>query len=272
MLWVIFFAAIASATELQKQNARLLRTNKILLQTLQKISSETAVGMGQNAQVSGSKPKCEDISIMDGYLTCGGLNEMFNGDICKYDYGAPGAPCSCMCGSDFICEGKACGECLDNTDYACTFYDGKCISSESMKDPSGFKMSKFVWNSDNCPTEKSVGFNPFASKCSKRNDCIYDCQEADSSKTKYDCMKECPKSLCEEKTAECSTASDCESPYTDCWMGTCVTEINVGDELCTCTGRYTGWVAGGEACQFGTNCAPRSRCSNTNGKPCVFEA
>merc|ERR1719354_1136960 len=52
-----------------------------------------------------------------------------------------------------------------------------------------------------CVTEINVGFNPFASKCSKRNDCIYDCQEADSSKTKYDCMKECPKSLCEEEKA-----------------------------------------------------------------------
>eukprot|EP00493_Phyllostaurus_siculus_P027450 UN27797 len=147
MLWVIFFTAIASATELQKQNARLLKTNKILLQTLQKISSETAVG-NQNAQVSGAEDvctgkacgeclddtdyacafydgkcilsssmkeysaykaskfvwmsedcpaKCEDVSIMDGYLTCGGLNEMFNGNICKFDYGAPGGPCSCMC-------------------------------------------------------------------------------------------------------------------------------------------------------------------------------
>jgi len=244
MLWVILFTAIASAAELQKQNARLLKTNKILLQTLQKISSETAVGSkdictgkacgecldhtdyactfyGGKCILSESmkdpsaydasefvwtsedcpKPKCEDISIMDGYLTCGGLNEMFDGNICKYDYGAPGAPCSCMCGSDVICEGKACGECLDNTDYVCTFYDGKCISSEAMMDPSGFKMSKFVWTSDECPTETSVG-----------------------------------------------------------------------DELCTCTGRYTGWVAGGEACQFGNNCAPRSRCSNPNGKPCVFEA
>merc|ERR1739838_741951 len=91
---------------------------------------------------------------MDGYLTCGGLNEMFNGNICKYDYGAPGAPCSCMCGSDDICEGKACGECLDNTDYACSFYGGKCILSESMKDPSAYDASEFVWTSEDCPKPK----------------------------------------------------------------------------------------------------------------------
>jgi len=82
-------------------------------------------------------------------------------------------------------------------------------------------------------SEKSVGFDPFASKCPKRNDCIYDCQEADSSKTKYECMKECPKSLCEEiqvgatysshyNTLKCgdigkldvSGGSECASAYT----------------------------------------------------------
>merc|ERR1712126_638436 len=99
--------------------------------------------------------ECEDVSIMDGYMTCGGLNEMFNGNICKFDYGLPGGPCSCMCGNDDICEGKACGECLDDTDYACVFYDGKCISSDAMKDPSGFKMSKFFWTSDECPAERA---------------------------------------------------------------------------------------------------------------------
>jgi len=329
MLWVIFFTVIASATELQKQNARLLRTNKILLQTLQKISSQTAVGaedicegkacgeclddsdyactfydgkcilsesMKDPSAYKASKfvwmsedcpAKCEDVSIMDGYMTCGGLNEMFNGNICKFDYGLPGGPCSCMCGNDDICEGKACGECLDDTDYACVFYDGKCISSDAMKDPSGFKMSKFVWTSDECPAERAVGNAQCAHinddnksyKCSsyykkivKCDICQDDNAGAVDNSAINDAISKRGMEVAVSKTAECSTASDCESPYVECWMGICVTEISVADELCTCTGRYSGWVAGGEACQFGNNCAPRSRCSNPNGKPCVFEA
>jgi len=39
---------------------------------------------------------CGSTSIMDGTMTCSALEEML-GDLCKYDYGAPGGPCSCMC-------------------------------------------------------------------------------------------------------------------------------------------------------------------------------
>jgi len=198
------------------------------------------------------KPKCEDVSIMDGYLTCGGLNEMFNGNICKYDYGAPGAPCSCMCGSDDICEGKACGECLDNTDYACSFYGGKCILSESMKDPSAYDASEFVWFSDKCPTERAVG----NSQCDHIND----------DNKSYKCNGYY------KNIVKCDICLDDNAGAVDNSAINDAIRKREGDELCTCTGRYTGWVAGGEACQFGNNCAPRSRCSNPNGKPCVFEA
>merc|ERR1719285_873720 len=44
------------------------------------------------------KKACEDISIMDGDSTCGGLAAIL-GDLCNFDYGAPGAPCACMCGT-----------------------------------------------------------------------------------------------------------------------------------------------------------------------------
>merc|ERR1719457_130621 len=125
----------------------------------------------------GAAVACDDISIMDGSFTCGGLAAIL-GDLCNTDYGASGAPCACMCeatvsnplpeeatisnplpeeksvGKD-ICAGKSCSECLDGTDYACSFYDGKCILSESMKDPAAYKASKFVWMSDECTDEGS---------------------------------------------------------------------------------------------------------------------
>jgi len=50
-----------------------------------------------------------------------------------------------------------------------------------------------------CPrlSETSVGFYG-TYKCTARNNCIYDCQADDESKSWYACMKECPKSLCDK--------------------------------------------------------------------------
>jgi len=54
--------------------------------------------------------------------------------------------------------------------------------------------------SNEAQAEKSVGF--FGTyKCLARNDCISSCQDEDSSKTRYECLKKCPKSLC-DKDAE----------------------------------------------------------------------
>merc|ERR1712219_102588 len=139
------------------------------------------------------------------------------------------------------------------------------------------------WGKDFCEPKKEeeVGFSNY--KCAARNNCIYECQMDDEDKSWYSCMKECPKKLCEkDDTSDSVDPEDSDSEeqvaggcYTE--SGSCksgyyklsgglkccprLSEISVGDELCTCTGRYTGWVAGGEACQFGNNCAPRSRCS-----------
>eukprot|EP00493_Phyllostaurus_siculus_P021848 UN22177 len=46
--------------------------------------------------------------------------------------------------------------------------------------------------------EEGVGF--FGThKCLARNGCIAECEEDDPSKSRYSCMKECPKSLCEKE-------------------------------------------------------------------------
>jgi len=94
---------------------------------------------------------CESIKIMDGESTCGALAQLL-GDLCDSDYGASDGPCSCMC--EPVCEGKTCVDCLDHTDFACSYYDGNCISSTSMKDPSQYT-KKFVWFSDDCPNASS---------------------------------------------------------------------------------------------------------------------
>merc|ERR1711951_188210 len=99
---------------------------------------------------------CESIKIMDGESTCGALAQLLD-DLCDSDYGASDGPCSCMCDASSkkqggnVCEGKSCASCLDETDYACSFYDGKCLLSSSMKNPADFKASKFVWSSSKCP-------------------------------------------------------------------------------------------------------------------------
>merc|ERR1719204_1570269 len=45
-------------------------------------------------------------------------------------------------------------------------------------------------------TEEEVG-SISNYKCVARDQCIIGCQEADETKTWYRCMKECPKSLCD---------------------------------------------------------------------------
>jgi Tfp pilus assembly protein PilV len=48
--------------------------------------------------------------------------------------------------------------------------------------------------------EEAVGFYG-TYKCNARNDCIAGCQDKDSTKTWYACMKECPKELCDKDSA-----------------------------------------------------------------------
>jgi len=243
MLINILFSTIAlvsaQSPDLQRQNLRLLKTNKILRQTLKELSREV--------EATVSNPLPEEKSV----------------------------------GED-ICPGKSCSECLDGTDYACSFYDGKCILSESMKDPAAYKASKFVWMSEDCPVavacedisimdgdstcgglaailgdlcnfdfgapgapcscmcERAVG----NSQCSHINDDnkSYKCNRYYKKIVKCDICQDDNAGavdnsgindaiLKREKKAECDTASDCESPYTDCWKGTCISEDQVSNPM-----------------------------------------
>jgi len=121
-LFVCLFAiTFAKTNQVQSENARLRKTNKVLIETLQ----ELAVGSKAEEQVAG------------GCYTSSG---------------------SCKSGYYKLSGGLKC-----------------------------------------CPrlSETSVGFYG-TYKCTARNNCIYDCQADDESKSWYACMKECPKSLCDK--------------------------------------------------------------------------
>jgi len=61
--------------------------------------------------------------------------------------------------------------------------------------PRGPKMEEALSDPEQ---EEDVGF--FGThKCLERNDCIAECEENDPSKSRYSCMKECPKSLCDKE-------------------------------------------------------------------------
>jgi len=121
-LFVCLFAiTFAKTNQVQSENARLRKTNKVLIETLQ----ELAVGSKAEEQVAGG---------------------------CYTESG------SCKSGYYKLSGGLKC-----------------------------------------CPrlSETSVGFYG-TYKCTARNNCIYDCQVDDESKSWYACMKECPKSLCDK--------------------------------------------------------------------------
>jgi len=49
--------------------------------------------------------------------------------------------------------------------------------------------------------ETKVGFNAMGRECDGQITCIHACHQADGSKTKRDCMEECPRSICEDTSA-----------------------------------------------------------------------
>jgi hypothetical protein len=88
----------------------------------------------------------------------------------------------------------------DNKSYKCNGYYKKIVKCDICQDDDAGAVDNSKINDEIKKEEESVGF--FGTyKCLARNDCISSCQDEDSSKTWYECMKECPKSLC-DKDAE----------------------------------------------------------------------
>jgi len=68
---------------------------------------------------------------------------------------------------------------------------------EAVSDPDSYDYDKYD-DYGGAQQEEDVGF--FGThKCLERNDCIAECEENDPSKSRYSCMKECPKSLCDKE-------------------------------------------------------------------------
>jgi len=171
MLINIFFSTIAlvsaQSLDLQRQNLRLLKTNKILRQTLKELSREVEAtvsnplpeekSVGEDICPGKSCSECLDgtdyaCSFYDGKcILSESMKDPAAYKASKFVWMSEDCTDEDLYKKEDICAGKGCGECLDDTDYACAFYDGKCIPSESMMDPAAYKMSKFVWSSGDCP-------------------------------------------------------------------------------------------------------------------------
>merc|ERR1719312_2467388 len=83
----------------------------------------------------------------------------------------------------------------------CRGYLASCCSDKNCAGGRQCKAGIWSYSCDNtAEQEESVGFYG-TYKCLARNNCISECQEDDSSKSWYSCMKECPKSLCDKDAA-----------------------------------------------------------------------
>jgi len=140
-------------TGLAKQNQALKETNADLMHQI-----EQAVGEG----ICEGKGCGECLNVVDGgdyvcafydgqCILSESMKNPADYKASKFVWSPENCPVPAVPNVGDICEGKGCGECLDDTDYACAFYDGKCILSESMKNPADYKASKFVWSSGDCP-------------------------------------------------------------------------------------------------------------------------
>jgi len=186
-LFVCLFAITFAKTSqvLQSENAKLRKTNQVLIETLK----ELAVGSKAEEQVAGG---CytESGSCKSGYYKLSG-----------------GLRCCPRLSEESVARSRdsclrGCQR-LGSSNYAacekrCYGYLEKSVSDWDSHDhdhDGNVDHDSEDHHSDS--SETSVGFYG-TYKCTARNNCIYDCQADDESKSWYACMKECPKSLCDK--------------------------------------------------------------------------
>jgi len=88
----------------------------------------------------------------------------------------------------------------DNKSYKCNTYYKKIVKCDICLDDDAGAVDNSAINDEIRKQEEAVGFYG-TYKCLARNDCISTCQDDDSYKTWFACMKECPKSLCDKDAA-----------------------------------------------------------------------
>jgi len=220
-LFVCLFAITFGETNLvlQSKNAKLRKTNQVLMETLK----ELAVGSKAEEQVAGGcyteSGSCKSgyYKLSGGLKCCPRLSEEKVAGGCYTESG------SCKSGYYKLSGGLKCCPRLSEKsvgfweDYSgpskdcysfnknchgCRGYLDSCCSDKNCAGSRQCKAGVWSYSCDNkgAEQETSVGFYG-TYKCTARNNCIYDCQADDESKSWYACMKECPKSLCDEDAA-----------------------------------------------------------------------
>jgi len=150
------FTGHSSRNALEEENARLLRQKTALLQGLASLASETAVAVEDQESEVGFRVSC----VSDGK--------------CPDRY--------------YVCIHGRCSMPTDATDTETEV--GTDCYNRCRQAGGGFDEC-----TSDCETEKEVG-SILKYKCLARDQCIKDCQEKDETKTWFQCMKECPRSLC----------------------------------------------------------------------------
>lgn len=217
------FVAISFALpskSLEKKNQELSRTNGVLLQALRELTTSNE-GQAEKAladpwgSYSGPSKDCysfnKNCNGCRGYLSsCCSDKNCAGGRKCKagiWSYSCDNTAEEAVSDwdsedvIDFDSEGHSGAFDFDSEDHsgwdsAEKQVAGGCYTTSGNCKSGYYKLSGGL---KCCPrlSEKAVGF--FGKyKCLKRNNCIAECQEGDSSKTWYACMKECPKSLCDK--------------------------------------------------------------------------
>jgi len=226
-LFVCLFA-ITFARNAQSENAKLRKTNQALIEALQ----ELAVGSQADAERGVAEVKdCDsDAECPDGYYCK--ANWFLGTDTCELKQDTTSVKSTELkdCDSDAECpdgyycktnwflgkdtcelkQEKAVGhpdsgpsrDCysFDKDCNGCRGYLESCCSNKNCGGGRQCKAGMWSYSCDNsmAEQEESVGFGIGKYKCTARNNCIYECQEDDESKSWYACMKECPKSLCDK--------------------------------------------------------------------------
>jgi len=162
-----FFLALLIVAIFAQRSSTLRETNTALRQALHsledvQLSSEKAVSWSKCENcANGCKAhngKCYTVeewgstrfacAIKTGYWCKNGQSVGYGGWAWHYEHTSQLNAEEAGVGG--VCAGRGCASCLDDTEYACAFYDGTCIPSP--KDPFGYSANKFVWMSSKCPS------------------------------------------------------------------------------------------------------------------------
>jgi len=205
----VLLVAITFALSLEKKNQELSRTNGVLLQALRELTTsneaqaEKAVADPWGSY-SGPSKDCYSFNKhchgCRGYLdSCCSDKNCAGGRQCKA--GIWSYSCDNTAEQERAVGNSQCDHINDdNKSSKCNSYYKKIVKCDICLDDDAGAVDNSAINDEIRKQEESVGFYG-TYKCLARNDCISTCQDEDSSKSWFACMRECPKSLCDKDAA-----------------------------------------------------------------------